>query len=157
MEHRGGRVTAIDIWDSSVFDGIKRVTGSNATYVQKNLFELDHSFGQFDVVMCGSLLLHVRDIIGAMERMRSVCRGEAIVCTAVHEDDPFSERPIVEFIGQHDETYDYWTYWRPNMAGLGKMLLAAGFAHVEPISVFTLASRPEYGHATLHGVVKAYV
>ncbi len=157
LERRGASVTAVDIWDPSVFEATARILGSRVRYVQKSLYELDASFGQFDLVLCGSVLLHLRDIFGAIQCLRAVCRGTAIVATAITDDPLIAGLPVVEFVGQRAADGDYWTYWRPSMAGLGKMLLRAGFSKVEEVSTFMLSSRPEYGHVTLHGVQKARV
>lgn len=157
LERRGASVTALDIWDPSVFETTGRILGSRARYVQKNLYDLDASFGQFDLVLCGSVLLHLRDIFGAMQCLRAVCRDTAIVATAITDDPLIADLPVVEFVGQRATDGDYWTYWRPSMAGLSKMLLRAGFSQVQEVSTFVLSSRPKYGHVTLHGVLKARV
>ena len=156
LERRGAAVTAIDLAEPSVFQTARRLLGSQVRYIQKNLLDLDESFGKFDLVNCGSVLLHVRDIFGAVQCLRAVCQGIAIVATAVNDDERLRDVSVLEVVGQKAADGDYWTYWSPNMRGLGKMLLSAGFSRVEDVSVFMLASRPEYGYRTLHGVVKAY-
>ena len=41
-----------------------------------SVYELDPgSIGTFDVVVCGSLLLHLRDPLRALEAIRAVCDG----------------------------------------------------------------------------------
>lgn len=76
---RRGLVTAIDIRDGGLFQQIGRATDSTAIYKQKNIYDLDESFGTYDLVFCGSLLLHLSDLFEAIRRIRSVCRGEAII------------------------------------------------------------------------------
>src|SRR6476661_4798435 len=72
---RGGQVTAIDIWESpSVLHRLADVLNYEIDYVQKNIYDLDSTFGQFDLVICGSLLLHLSDQFTAVRRIRSVCR-----------------------------------------------------------------------------------
>ena len=39
--------------------------------------------GRFDLVDVGSLLLHLRDPVGALERVRAVCRGRVLVVDAI--------------------------------------------------------------------------
>src|SRR5437879_6388888 len=54
--------------------------GSKAVRVNKSIYDLDPDVdGQFDVVLCGSLLLHLRDPVRALERVREVCRGELVL------------------------------------------------------------------------------
>lgn len=157
MERRGAAVTAVDIWGPTAFNTACRLLGSRVRYLQQSIYDLDPSTGEYDLVLCGSLLLHLRDIFGAVQCLRAVCRETAIVATAINDDERWKDVPAVEFVGQRAADGDYWTYWRPNMSSLAKMLLRAGFSRVEEVSTFVLASRPEYGHSNLHGVIRAHV
>jgi 2-polyprenyl-3-methyl-5-hydroxy-6-metoxy-1,4-benzoquinol methylase len=157
---RKAQVTAIDLWDGIIFNTIREAFGLDIRYVQKSVYELDPTFGQFDLVICGSLLLHLRDIFGAIERIRSVCRGEAIIATAAIDDHKFDAKACCEFIGSKtvDEAGEYWVYWRLNAMALKKMLLAAGFSEASQVSKFILESEPgKEGFATPHIVAKATV
>ena len=50
--------------------------GSAVERVELSVYDLDPDrMGQFDVVVCGSLLLHLRDPLRALEAIRTVCRG----------------------------------------------------------------------------------
>ena len=102
---RGARVTAIDIHDMELVRRVRDGLGLDVTVEQKDLFDFDPAFGTFDYVICASLLLHVRDIVGALERVRSVCQHQAIVCTgiidAVAEVSRFTLRSAP---GQHDSS-----------------------------------------------------
>jgi hypothetical protein len=80
--------------------------------------------GAFDFVFMGSLLLHLRDPIRALERVRSVCRGlfltmDAIdlLLTLLH---PL--RPIYFLEG----TARPW-WWKPNLRGYKQMVVSGGF------------------------------
>jgi len=157
---RKAQVTAIDLWDGILFNTIRDTLGLDVRYVQKSVYDLDPNFGQFDLVVCGSLLLHLRDIFGAIERIRSVCQGEAIIATAAIDDHKFDDKACCEFIGSKtiDEAGEYWVYWRLNAMALKKMLLAAGFSEASKVSKFILESEPgKEGFATPHVVVKATV
>lgn len=77
LERRGAQVTAIDLFDGQFIERVKAVTGSRVRYVQKSVYDLEPGFGQFDLVVCGSLLLHLPDMLGALRAIRSVCRGQA--------------------------------------------------------------------------------
>jgi 2-polyprenyl-3-methyl-5-hydroxy-6-metoxy-1,4-benzoquinol methylase len=127
---RKAQVTAIDLWDGTGFNSNRDVLGLDVRYVQKSSYELDLTFGQFDLVICGSLLLHLADIFRAIERIRSVCRGEAIIATAAMDDHKFDDKPFCEFVGSRtlDGLSDYYTFWRLNGTALMKMVLAAGFS-----------------------------
>jgi hypothetical protein len=99
--------------------------------IARSIYALDAEVdGRFDLVYVGSLLLHLRDPVGALERVRAVCRGRVLVVDAI--DLPLSlalpRRPsaTVDGLGR-----PWW--WRPNRAGLVRMVEAAGF---------TLEARP---------------
>jgi 2-polyprenyl-3-methyl-5-hydroxy-6-metoxy-1,4-benzoquinol methylase len=158
---RGGVVTAIDIYDGVFQRMIFRAAGTGVRYEQKDLFTLDASFGQFDLVICGSLLLHVWDQMGALRAIRSVCRGSVIVATALMasergcDDMPVSELVGIRAMGGSGE---YWTTWMPTMTALRKMVECAGFARVDDRGSFRLRSVPGRNNFdTLHGVVHGHV
>lgn len=49
-----------------------------------SVYDLDPaSVGMFDVVVCGSLLLHLRDPFAALEAIRSVCAGQFLSVEAI--------------------------------------------------------------------------
>lgn len=79
--------------------------------------------GEFDVVVCGSLLLHLRDPVRALEAIRSVCRG-SFLCT--NQIDPLltvfgRKAPFGRFLGAGE----YCQWWVPNPAGHRAMLESA--------------------------------
>ena len=144
---RNAQVTAIDLGDGGLFNIIGELLGLDVRYVQKSVYEFDSTFGQFDLVVCGALLLHLRDIFGAIERIRSVCQGEAGIATATMDDGQFDDKAYCEFIGSKtiDKAGEYWVYWCLNATALEKMLLAAGFSKASRVSQFTLESEPSKG------------
>jgi 2-polyprenyl-3-methyl-5-hydroxy-6-metoxy-1,4-benzoquinol methylase len=157
---RGAEVTAIDIWDSILFNKIREALGLDIRYVQKSIYDLDTTFGKFDLIICGSVLLHLRDIFGAIEKIQSVCKGEAIIATASIEDRRCDHKACCEVVGTKTTGRggEYWVYWRVNTLGLEKMLLAAGFSEACEVAKFVLTSEPgKGGFAEPHLVVKARV
>jgi tRNA (mo5U34)-methyltransferase len=106
-----------------------RALGSKVEKVEASVYELDPSVhGEFDFVFMGSLLLHLRDPIRALERVRSVCRGSFLTIDAV---DPLltllhPRRPIAFLEG----TARPW-WWKPNLRGYEQMVRAAGFDVVQ--------------------------
>jgi tRNA (mo5U34)-methyltransferase len=97
--------------------------------VERSVYDLDPAVdGEFGFVYLGSLLLHLRDPIGALERVRSVCNGELVLCDAI---DPWLSRvwrgrPMASL----DAVGRPW-WWKPNEAALVGMVEAAGFEVVE--------------------------
>ena len=158
---RGADVTAIDIGDGrfqrTVFEG----AGTNVRYERKNLFDLDEAFGLFDIVLCGSLLLHVWDQVGAMQRLRAVCRGLTIVATGIMPPERGCDLfPAAEFVGVKamGGNGEYWTTWMPNGQALERMMLAAGFAEAAYKGSFRLRSAPgRHNFDTPHGIVHGSV
>ncbi|WP_320671696.1 class I SAM-dependent methyltransferase [Patulibacter defluvii] len=81
--------------------------------------------GEFDFAICGSLLLHLRDPVRALEAIRSVTRGEFLSTdflrlrtTMLHP-----RRPVAQLDG--DPALVQW--WHPNLKGLRHMIYTAGF------------------------------
>lgn len=157
---RGASVTAVDVvlWDTLHWQ-VAELMGWNIRRVQSDIYALDPSLGTFDVVICGSLLLHLPDPLGAIRRLRTVCGGRAIISTACPEHDQRTGRPTCEFIGEEREGGAYWAYWNIGTEALRRMFIAAGFARVEHEDHFTLRTVSEHEHrwemlhTVAHGVV----
>jgi tRNA (mo5U34)-methyltransferase len=99
--------------------------GSRVRFEDRSIYELDPGeLGEFDLVFVGSLLIHLRDPVGALERVRSVCRGELLLSDAV---DPWltaklPRRPVAQLDGIGRP---WW--WKPNLAALRAIVETAGF------------------------------
>jgi hypothetical protein len=100
-------------------------TGSNVVRHELSVHDLAGAgLGEFDFVYVGSLLLHLRDPVGALMRVREVCRGELLLVDAY---DPglgrlSPRRPVASLDG---DGRPWW--WHPNLAGLVRMVESAGF------------------------------
>ena len=107
------------------FEIAKEALGSSARRVELSVYDLTpEEHGQFEVVVCGSLLLHLRDPVRALEAIRSVCTG---VFMSADQIDPkltllSRNRPTAWFRG--GERVQWWV---PNAAGHRAMLESAGF------------------------------
>jgi tRNA (mo5U34)-methyltransferase len=114
------------------FEHAATVLSSRVRRLACSAYDLEPGIhGRFDVVFCGTLLIHLRDPVRALERIASVCRGEMLLVECV------------------DARLDFWSPTRPrarpkptplqwsraNTARLHEMLRMAGF---EPLST----SRP---------------
>ena len=154
LERRGAtEVVAIDVADPAAIDwpydrrewgpqairdwGSERGPGfaeaatlmrSQAVHRDRNVYDLDPAVdGRFDVVLCGTLLLHLQDPVRALERMREVCAKKLVLVESI---DPYLEVrargvPCAQIAPERDE------WWRANSAGLKKMVEVAGFKIVE--------------------------
>jgi tRNA (mo5U34)-methyltransferase len=104
----------------------REALGSRVERIERSIYQLDPDVdGTFDFVYVGSLLLHLRDPVGALERVRAVCRGRLIVFDAI--DLPMTlampRRPSAALDGLGRP---WW--WRPNRAALIRMVEGAGFS-----------------------------
>jgi tRNA (mo5U34)-methyltransferase len=175
MERRGAAsVTAIDLddpealdWPASLRVGhdktldetkaerfalAKRALGSKAERVTMSVYELGPQLGTFDFVFCGDLLIHLRDPVGAVERIRSVCTGSAVIANNIKRFRLHEGRPLAELDG-----VEQFVWWHTNLEGLVRMVRAGGFARVEAEKPFELPFTTGGDWRGLRGVVRAYV
>lgn len=157
-ERRGAKVTAIDIWDETLLSRFVRTFQLDITYVTKSVYDLDPSFGTFDLVTCGSLIMHLPDPVGALRALRQVTGDRLILATAATPDSAIATEPVCHFVGQHATDGDYWAYWSLSACALERMLMAAGFSRVERVEHFSLRSEPgRTFYDTPHVAMSAFV
>ena len=175
MERRGAAsVTALDLenpegldWPASLrphhdkqldetkaerFALAKRALGSQVERVLMSAYDLSPELGTFDFVFCGDLLLHVKDPITPVERIRSVCTGSAVIVNVIKRFRFYEKRAMAELDG-----IDNFEWWVTNMAGLERLVKAAGFARVDAAEPFELPFREGGDWRGLRGAVRAYV
>jgi tRNA (mo5U34)-methyltransferase len=175
MERRGAEdVVAIDVldpkaWDWPVesdpatidaighrkaggagFEVAHRALRSSVERLELSVYDLDPDrVGKFDLVYVGSLLMHLRDPVRALERVRSVCQEQLVVVdnidlvlSLIHPRKPVA---LLDGRGR-----PWW--WRANVACLVSMVEAAGFELIgEPRRLYMtpgrgqpLARRPRF-------------
>ena len=123
---------------------VERITGSAYT-----LNPDEH--GTFDFVFCGDLLIHLKDPITPLERIRTVCTGSAVIVNPIKKLRFRDRRPLAELDG-----IDHFSWWTPNLAGFTRMVRAAGFERVEAGETFELPFAAGGDWKGLRGVVRAY-
>lgn len=169
MERRGADVVAIDTEriDENEWPPIRRAAleaelsrrgvelgrgfrlaaealGSRVDRVVCNVYDLDREAigGPVDLVFSGAILLHLRDPVRALERIRSVLApgGEvrlmeplAVALTLVAP-----RRPLARFSAADSE----FNWWQANFAGLRGFCLAAGFTEVRRLALLRPPSSP---------------
>ncbi len=154
MERRGGEVHAVDVpdpyrWDWPArarilesYDGgkenlelIKRngngfpiareYLGSSVERHEMTVYEIwPERLGQFDFVFVGSILLHLRDPVGALEQVRTVAKGDVVVNDAI---EYVLTRLRPRTATARLDTADRVWWWQPNLAALHSMIEQAGF------------------------------
>jgi tRNA (mo5U34)-methyltransferase len=108
------------------FEVARSLLGSSVERELINVYDLTpERIGTFDVVVCGSLLLHLRDPMRGLEAIRSVCRSGFMSCEQVRLATSALPRgkPLFVFEG----TTDLTQWFVPNVAGHRAMVQAAGF------------------------------
>ena len=156
MERRGASdVLAIDIldperWDwpaaqhSAVVeaigerkrngDGFRQIANAMESRVQRrelSVYDLDPAeVGSFDFAYFGSLLLHLRDPVGALSRVRDVLSPDGRVMVVDAIDLELTVRHPYAPVARLDGVGRPW-WWRPNVAGLARMVESAGLRVVE--------------------------
>ena len=108
----------------------REALGSRVERRELSIYDLDpDDVGRFDVVYVGSLLLHLRDPVLALERVRSVCSDLLIACDAI---DAGATRlhPRLPMATLDGRGRPWW--WKPNLAGFVRMVESAGFALEQP-------------------------
>jgi tRNA (mo5U34)-methyltransferase len=107
------------------FEIAREALGSSVKRVELSVYDLSPEvLGTFDFVYVGSILLHLRDPVRALERVRSVCGGEAMVLDAI--DLGLTLRHPRKELAAFDGKLRPW-WWKPNLAGLARIVEAAGF------------------------------
>ena len=163
MERRGaGEVVAIDVLDPTGWDwpvgsdeaivdtiGARKRGGdgfvaaaaalqSSVDRRELSVYDLDPDVvGLFDVVYVGSLLLHLRDPVRALEKVRSVLApgGQLLLVDAI--DLELTVRHPRSPVARLDGLGRPW-WWKPNRVALGRMLEAAGFEVLQGPKTFLM-------------------
>jgi len=114
----------------------REALGSNVEKVDMSVYDLDPGrLGTFDVVVCGSLLLHLRDPLRALEAIRSVCSGEFMSSEEV--DLRLSVKHPRRAVARLDGTGEMMQWWVPNVAAHKRMVFAAGFEILRSIRPYS--------------------
>ena len=172
LERRGARVTATDLptWKAHDFSAgytpelgaakadeylhepfllARHALGSRAERIMTSIYDLSpEATGTFDLVFCGSVLIHVSDPATALRRVQSVTREAAIIATVVYPANP---DPVALFTGHLKGD----TWWVPTRAALEAMVASAGFAGWEWYSEFAL-DYADGSPGPYHGVIRAW-
>jgi tRNA (mo5U34)-methyltransferase len=143
---------ALDETKAARFELARLALGSGVQRIERSVYDLDPDLGTFDLIFCGDLLVHLKDPITAIQRMRGVCRGTAIICNPVKRFPFARRRPMAEFDGM-----DEFRWWLLSEASLRRMMLATGFEQVEVGARFALPTREGGPWKGRRAVLRGYV
>jgi tRNA (mo5U34)-methyltransferase len=114
------------------FDLIHQYCRSEVEPVVDDFMTMDLTkLGTFDVVFYFGVLYHMKDPVGALQRLRRVTKGVAIVETAAVEIPGYPENSLLQFYAANELHADYGNWFAPTAAALCGMCRAAGFRRVE--------------------------
>jgi tRNA (mo5U34)-methyltransferase len=174
MERRGAaEVTAVDLADPEQLDWpplwregigpeldatkeerfrlVHETFGSKVKRVERSVYDLDTDLGEFDLVFCGDLLIHLKDPVSALQAIKRVCRASAIICNPIRKFRFARGRAMVEFDG-----IDEFQWWLLSEAAMERMMRAVGFDRVEVGPSFELPTT-DGGWKGLRGIVRGFV
>lgn len=111
------------------------ILGSKVQRVFTSVYDLDpEKDGTFDFAYVGTMLLHLRDPIGALMALRKVVTGQILINESITPAGMF--RPRAAYARLQDLPGPFW--WIPNLAGLQRYIEAAGFKIVQGPVTYTL-------------------
>ncbi len=160
MEKRGADVVALDLDDERELDwpprhrpaeynlagprgqgfhAAKEVLGSKVERVVQNIYRATpEELGQFDLVFCGSVLIHLRDQFLALERICNLVKPGGMYIGA-EEHAPWLNRvPRVSLARYRANRQQAVVYWIPARKTWKQMIFDAGFDRVEEIGTFPM-------------------
>jgi tRNA (mo5U34)-methyltransferase len=135
------------------FEFARRALGSKVEDLEIDVYDLSPAtVGVFDVVLFVGVLYHLKDPLGALERVASVTKHLLIVETAI--DLMRLRAPALAFYPSAELNNDPTNWFGPNVACVDAMLRACGFRRVECVfkyswlkSLATATSKKIRGHA----------
>jgi tRNA (mo5U34)-methyltransferase len=143
MRERGGEFLAAVAGEKGKgFEVARAALGSAVEREEISVYDLSpERLGEFDVVVCGSLMLHLKNPVGALEAIRSVCSGPFL---SAEQIDPLltllsPRRPATWFRAGNE------TQWQiPNVAGHKAMVESAGFVVERSSGAYAVPFGPGY-------------
>jgi len=158
MERRGADVTALDLDDERELDipprrrpqsfpdtprgaGFaiaKQALGSSVRRVARNVYDArPKELGQFDLVFCGSVIIHLRDQFLALERIAGLVNPGGIFISAEAYDPKLDLLPFAasRYLADRDKAVVFWMQARRTWK---RMLWSVGFDDVREHDRFKL-------------------
>ena len=138
MEQRGAsRVVAVDIYPPSAFgfDQISELLGSNVEFVQTRVYDLAEVLEEtFDLVFFLGVLYHLRHPLLALDNLRAVTAGAALLETEVGDDETsaLGDLAVARFFRKDERASDSSNWFAPNVQCLIDWCASCGF---EPQSI----------------------
>ena len=99
------------------------------------IYDLDPAqLGTFDVVFSGAMLMHVRDPILGIQRMRACCKPEGRLIVSISTTMPDAAEPVARFAGEWNQC----NWWQMSPKCLDRVLECCDFDRIEHRAIYTL-------------------
>lgn len=173
LERRGAEVVALDLDDEreldwpprrrpaeysdavrgSGFELARELLDSKVERVVRSIYHATpESLGTFDLVFCGSVLIHLRDQLLALERIAGLTKpgGRFILAEEYDRTADLLPFPAARYRADREQAV---VFWLPSRKTWRRMIWTAGFDTVTEIGRFTMRATQGYGvrHVVLHG------
>jgi tRNA (mo5U34)-methyltransferase len=155
LERRGAEVVALDLDDERDLDWpprrrparyseeprgtgfalAKELLGSRVERVNCSIYHaVPEELGTFDFVFCGSVIMHLRDQLLALERIANLCTGTFVSAEEYDRRAGLVPFPVSRYHADRDSAV---VFWLPSAKTWKRMMWTAGFDHVEQHGRFT--------------------
>ena len=159
MERRGATVVALDLDDEADLDWpprrrpevfpetprgtgfrlAKEIFGSEVERVNLSIYDATpEELGTFDLVFCGSVLIHLRDQFLALERIAGLSHGTFLSTEGYSRLLGVLPFPAARYYADREAAV---VYWEPSARAWEQMIWSAGFDEVERLGTFSLKAR----------------
>jgi tRNA (mo5U34)-methyltransferase len=129
-----------DFWNSDLpgmrgFNLAREAVGSKVEPVVGDFTEIDLApLGRFDVVLFLGVLYHLKEPLAALERIRQLTDGVAVIETEALLLPGREPRSVLEFTAGCYRGFDYSNWFTPTIEALHELCRAAGFTYVRTIT-----------------------
>jgi tRNA (mo5U34)-methyltransferase len=170
MERRGATVVALDLDDERDLDWPPRrkparfpseprgrgfllareLLGSRVERLNLSVYEATRErLGGFDLVFCGSVLIHLRDQLLALERIAELCDGTFV---SAEEYDRLAGLVPAAVSRYRADDPAAVVFWRPSVRTWKRMMWTAGFETIVERTRFRMRSRDGFSvpHVVIH-------
>lgn len=123
---------------SAGFRLLRELLDSKVSLRLGSIYDLDPGeVGRFDLVVVGSLLVHLRDPVRALDAVRRVTRGHYLAVEPIHPSLGVLRRPVFELRGESSD----FQWWLASDSGLRHLLHVGGFEIVRSSRPFVLRDK----------------
>jgi tRNA (mo5U34)-methyltransferase len=128
----------------------KEIRGSAVERVDCSIYDATpEELGTFDLVFCGSVLIHLRDQLLALERMAALCRDRLILAEEYDRRTSLLPFSVARYVADREQSV---VFWLPSKRTWRRMVWTAGFDRVEQRGTFGMKVRDDFTvpHVVLH-------